>query len=133
MGGHGSLVCFLKNPGMYKSCSAFSPICNPMNCEWGKKAFTGYLGANKSDWEKYDATMLMLNNSPPEDKPEILIEQGANDNFLADQLNPDAFVKACEKQGYPLKYRCHDGYDHSYYFISSFVEEHISHHAAFLK
>lgn len=131
MGGHGALICALKNPGMYKSVSAFAPICNPMNCPWGKKGFSGYLGADQEAWKDYDATELVARyQGPPLD---ILIDQGKDDGFYKDQqLLPENFVKACAANQMPVALRVQDGYDHSYYFIASYVDEHIAHHARFL-
>ena len=132
MGGHGALVCFLKNPGLYTSVSAFAPICNPSNCPWGTKAFTGYLGTNQSTWKKWDSTELVKNYSGPS-KSYILIDQGKDDNFLTqNQLLPQAFVDACRESNVPVVLRMQEGYDHSYYFISSFIGDHIKHHAEIL-
>eukprot|EP00744_Colponema_vietnamica_P016587 GILI01023273.1.p1 GENE.GILI01023273.1~~GILI01023273.1.p1 ORF type:complete len:280 (+),score=90.05 GILI01023273.1:91-930(+) len=131
MGGHGALICALKNPGKYKSVSAFAPICNPVNCPWGVKAFTGYLGDNKDLWKQYDATELVRAYKGP--SLNILVDQGAADKFLEGQLMPQALSKACEEAAQPLALRLQEGYDHSYWFISTFVEDHIAHHAQFLK
>ncbi|XP_072902271.1 S-formylglutathione hydrolase isoform X1 [Hemitrygon akajei] len=131
MGGHGALVCALKNPGKYKSVSALSPICNPVQCPWGQKAFTGYLGSDKSKWEMYDATCLVKSYSGP--LLDILIDQGKNDQFLAaGQLLPDNFIKVCTEKKIPVVFRLQEGYDHSYYFIASFIRDHIKHHAKYL-
>jgi len=132
MGGHGALICALKNPGIYKSVSAFAPICNPVNCPWGQKAFTGYLGPDKSTWQEYDATELVKKYSGP--SLNILIDQGSADNFLPQkQLLPEAFEEAARGvSGVSLSLRMQEGYDHSYYFISTFIEDHIEHHAALL-
>ncbi|XP_050722923.1 S-formylglutathione hydrolase-like isoform X2 [Eriocheir sinensis] len=133
MGGHGALICAFKNPGMYKSVSAFSPICNPINCPWGVKAFSGYLGAeNKEAWKEYDACELVKKyNGPP---LEILVDQGKADNFLTQgQLLPDALVTGCAATGVPIIMRMQEDYDHSYYFIASFMGDHFDHHAKFLK
>lgn len=131
MGGHGALICSLKNPGLYRSASAFSPICNPCACPWGTKAFTGYLGANKGDWRQYDATELVkAYKGPP---LFFLIDQGKADQFLQEQLHPHNFVEACRSNGVPVVLRMQEGYDHSYYFISTFIGEHIAHHAKALK
>jgi len=128
MGGHGALICFLKNPGQYKSVSAFAPICNPMECAWGQKAFSGYLGDNKDDWKAYDTCELLKSyNGPPF---EILADQGKADSFLpAGQLLPDNLVAACASAKVPVIMRMQDGYDHSYYFIATFMEDHMNHHA----
>ena len=129
MGGHGALICALKNPGKYKSVSAFAPICNPMNCPWGQKAFSGYLGSDRESWKAWDATELVKNfKGPP--MSYIMIEQGKNDEFLTKgQLLPENFVAACRDANMPVLLRNQEGYDHSYYFISSFMGEHIRHHA----
>jgi S-formylglutathione hydrolase len=129
MGGHGALICALKNPHQYQSVSAFAPIVAPMHCPWGEKAFTNYLGTDKETWRNYDASELVLTanyNCP------ILIDQGTTDQFLAKQLLPKILEAACQKVGQPLNLRYQDGYDHSYYFISTFIEDHIRHHAAAL-
>ncbi|XP_029186882.2 S-formylglutathione hydrolase-like [Acropora millepora] len=131
MGGHGALICFLKNPGLYKSVSAFSPICNPVQCPWGQKALTGYLGSDKETWKEYDATELVKNYDGP--IPDILIDQGTDDQFYPSQLLPENFVEACRSKNVPVTLRMQEGYDHSYYFISSFVEDHVKHHARHLK
>ncbi|WOK96019.1 hypothetical protein Cni_G04726 [Canna indica] len=131
MGGHGALTIYLKNLEKYKSVSAFSPIVNPTNCPWGQKAFSNYLGSNKSDWEEYDATLLIgkySNISNP-----ILIDQGEDDKFLHDQLLPKNFEMACKGVNAPLVLRMQPGYDHSYFFISTFIDDHIHHHAKALK
>lgn len=130
MGGHGALTLFMKHPNMYRSVSAFSPICHPTDCPWGKKAFAGYLGDNKDAWKAHDATVLA--ETYKGDKPEILVDQGLADPFLAEQLKPEALEAACERASWPLRVRRHEGYTHSYYFISSFVADHIAHHARFL-
>ncbi len=128
MGGHGALVLALRNPGLFHSVSAFAPICAPSQCAWGKKAFSAYLGPNKQNWLQYDASALMANSRAPFPGG-ILIDQGLADKFLPDQLLPQAFEQACEKAQQPLQLRRHDGYDHGYYFISSFVEDHIRFHS----
>ncbi|KAK4792000.1 hypothetical protein SAY86_022435 [Trapa natans] len=131
MGGHGALTIYLKNLDKYKSVSAFAPIANPINCPWGQKAFTNYLGENRAEWEEYDATCLVskFNNVPAS----ILIDQGEDDKFLKDQLLPGNFQEACKKYNVPLLLRLHPGYDHSYYFISTFIDDHTSHHAQALR
>ena len=128
MGGHGALVLALRNPGLFRSVSSFAPICAPSQCAWGKKAFSGYLGQNEPDWLQYDASSLMENRRTPFPQG-ILIDQGLADKFLADQLFPEVFERACEKAQQPLTLRRHAGYDHGYYFISTFVEDHIRFHA----
>jgi S-formylglutathione hydrolase len=129
MGGHGALTIALKNPQTYKSVSAFSPIVAPMQCPWGQKAFAGYLGDDESAWRQYDATELVQQHQLA---GEILIDQGAADDFLAEQLKPDVFAAACEQSGQALQLRMQPGYDHSYFFIASFIEEHLRFHAAAL-
>lgn len=131
MGGHGALICGLKNPGQYASVSAFSAIAAPSQCAWGQKAFTGYLGTDQKKWATYDATELVKlghrANAP------ILIDQGTDDSFLSQgQLLPDVFAAACEQVGQAVTLRMQPGYDHSYYFIASFIGDHIRHHAAVL-
>ena len=128
MGGHGALVLALRNPGLFRSVSAFAPICAPSQCPWGKKAFSAYLGRNEQDWLQYDASALMANSQTPFPNG-ILIDQGMADKFLPTQLFPEAFEQACEKARQPLQLRSHAGYDHGYYFISSFIEDHIRFHA----
>mmetsp|Transcript_37004 Transcript_37004/g.95943 ORF Transcript_37004/g.95943 Transcript_37004/m.95943 type:complete len:171 (-) Transcript_37004:131-643(-) len=136
MGGHGALVAFLRNPNLFTSVSAFAPICQPSAVPWGQKAFTGYLGHDKDEWKKYDATCLMSSilNKSAELVP-ILIDQGAEDNFLVgkvDQLKPLAFKSACQACEYPIQLNLREGYDHSYFFISTFIAEHIRFHARYL-
>lgn len=129
MGGHGALICALKNPGRYASVSAFAPIANPMECPWGQKAFGGYLGDDRSRWEEWDATMLI---PTARERLPLLIDQGTADEFLESQLNPEALADACEKMHHHINLRMHRGYDHSYFFIASFIDEHLDHHAAAL-
>lgn len=126
MGGHGALVCALRNPQQYRSVSAFAPIAAPMRCPWGQKAFRGYLGANQATWEEYDASVLTARRgySGP-----ILVDQGSADKFLAEQLYPDVFAESCRKSRTHLTLRMHPGYDHGYYFISTFIADHMHHHA----
>jgi S-formylglutathione hydrolase len=126
MGGHGALVCALKNPGKYKSVSAFAPIAHPIACPWGHKAFTGYLGEDRAAWTAYDATELVRR---AQEKLPLLVDQGSADQFLETQLNPEAFSAACAEAGHPLELRMQPGYDHGYYFISTFMADHIEHHA----
>lgn len=134
MGGHGALICALKNPGLYKTVSAFAPISNPIKCKWGKKAFSGYLGGdeNNSSWMEWDATELAKKyNGPPLD---ILIDQGKEDTFLKEgQLLPENLLTAAKDVGLPLILRFQEGYDHSYFFITTFIEDHIKHHVKYLK
>lgn len=125
MGGHGALVCALRNPQKFKSVSAFSPIVAPMQCPWGIKAFTGYLGEDKENWCQYDASELVKQYKY---QGNILIDQGTDDKFIQEQLKPELFEQACQEVNQSLTLRYQDGYDHSYYFISSFVEDHIKHH-----
>jgi S-formylglutathione hydrolase len=129
MGGHGALTIALRNPERYQSVSAFSPINNPINCPWGQKAFTAYLGKDTSTWRQYDASLLMreANQHVP-----ALVDQGEADDFLAEQLKPETLEAAASSNNYPLELRCHEGYDHSYYFISSFIEDHLRFHASYL-
>ncbi|MGB1466910.1 MAG: S-formylglutathione hydrolase [Alcanivorax nanhaiticus] len=129
MGGHGALVLALRNPAKFRSVSAFSPISNPVNCPWGEKAFSAYLGDDKSAWEAYDASLLM--RAAQEQVP-ALVDQGEADNFLEEQLKPEALEAAAVASAYPLELRRHEGYDHSYYFIASFIEEHLRFHAGYL-
>jgi S-formylglutathione hydrolase len=129
MGGHGALVCALRNPDRYRSVSAFAPIAAPMQCPWGQKAFSNYLGSDHSDWQNYDASELVR---VAKFHSSILIDQGTNDQFLTTQLLPDVFKKACEDVDQPLTLRLQPGYDHSYYFIATFIEDHIRHHATAL-
>lgn len=129
MGGHGAITLHLKNPDIYKTCSAFSPITNPSNVPWGQKAFKGYLGDDTDSWKAYDATDL-VKASPS--KANILIDLGTGDNFLTEQLRPESFLAACETSGQSVSLRWQDDYDHSYYFIASFIEDHLRHHAAAL-
>jgi S-formylglutathione hydrolase len=129
MGGHGALTIGLKNQSQYQSISAFSPITNPMQCPWGEKAFTAYLGKNKEDWKKYDACELMSLggvNLP------ILIDQGDADQFLVEQLKPENLQAVAKRTNSNLTLRMQEGYDHSYYFISSFIEEHLKFHDQYL-
>lgn len=131
MGGHGALTIFLKNQDKYKSASAFAPIANPINCLWGQKAFSNYLGSNKSDWEVYDATCLIAKYN--KFSTPILIDQGEGDKFLKDQLLPHRFEEACKSVDAPVVLRIQPGYDHSYYFIATFIDDHIRHHVRALK
>ena len=129
MGGHGALICALKNPGRYRSVSAFSPIVAPSQVPWGRKAFAAYLGEDESAWRAWDASALIAQTT---EKLPLLIDQGEADEFLATQLRPELLREACDRAGHPLTLRLHAGYDHSYYFIASFIGEHIAHHAAAL-
>jgi len=132
MGGHGALVCGLRNPDKFRSISAFAPIAAPMQCPWGEKAFSNYLGSDRSVWAAYDASELVKTSANPERL--ILIDQGTADPFLEqNQLLPDVFDAACQQARQPLTLRMQPGYDHGYYFISSFMGDHIQHHATLLK
>jgi S-formylglutathione hydrolase len=127
MGGHGALTIALKNPDYYKSVSAFAPISSPMRCPWGEKALTGYLGADRSAWRQYDATALIEERGwrgPP-----LLVDQGDSDSFLETQLKPELLQEACRRAGVGLELRLQAGYDHSYFFISSFIEDHLRFHS----
>lgn len=130
MGGHGALVCALRNPGMYRSVSAFSPICNPVAVPWGEKAFSNYLGADREGWASWDASLLL---EGAEERLPLLVDQGTDDNFLQSQLHPEALSDAAAKVNHPLTLRMQEGYDHSYYFIATFIEDHLRHHAAALR
>jgi S-formylglutathione hydrolase len=129
MGGHGALVCALRNPGSYQSLSAFAPIAAPSRCPWGTKAFSGYLGGDRKAWAEYDASELIARQAFP---GRILVDQGTADPFLREQLLPEAFETAAREAGQELELRRHPGYDHGYFFIASFVEDHLRHHAAAL-
>ncbi|WP_019557842.1 S-formylglutathione hydrolase [Thiomicrorhabdus arctica] len=131
MGGHGALICALKNPGAYQSVSAFSPICHPIECAWGQGCFTAYLGENQKSWQAYDAVALIEAGASLAD---ILIDQGTDDEFLtAGQLLPEALETACQNARIPLQLRRQAGYDHSYHFIASFIGEHMAYHAKALR
>ena len=126
MGGHGALTLALKHPGRFRSVSAFSPICAPSQCPWGEKAFTNYLGENRKVWKKHDANELIQTATL---EIPMLIDQGGDDPFLEKELNFELFLKTCEKRNQKLTARLQNGYDHSYYFIATFMEDHIQHHA----
>ena len=129
MGGHGAISLALKHPGMYRSVSAFSPICAPASCPWGRKAFYAYLGSDESRWKQYDSCELIREGAP---QIPLLVDQGAADPFLEEQLRPELLLAACEEVGFPLTYREQMGYDHSYFFIASFIEDHLRFHAKYL-
>ena len=134
MGGHGALTLALRHPGRFKSVSAFAPIANPVNCAWGQKAFAGYLGDDKAEWSQHDASELMAAQQQAPYPTGILVDQGQADKFLIEkQLLPEAFEAACAKVGQPLNLRRHAGYDHGYYFIQSFIDDHLRHHAQQLR
>lgn len=126
MGGHGALTIALRNPDRYKSVSAFSPIVSPTNCPWGKKALGRYLGLDKAAWRQYDACALIEDGARVTD---ILVDQGTSDNFLEEQLKPQLLAAACTKADIPLTLNLREGYDHSYYFISTFMADHLRWHA----
>ena len=130
MGGHGALVCALRNPQQYRSVSAFAPIVAPMQCPWGTKAFSGYLGEDRTRWQQYDASELVAAKRYAHP---ILIDQGTADKFLSEQLKPELFEAACRQSGTQLRLRRQEGYDHGYYFISTFIEDHLRHHAEALR
>ncbi|WP_424993569.1 S-formylglutathione hydrolase [Oceaniradius stylonematis] len=130
MGGHGALTLHLKHPERYRSVSAFAPIVAPSKVPWGQKAFAAYLGADRSAWQAYDATELVARQRS---KAHILIDQGAADQFLAEQLRRELFAEACRHAGQQLTFNMRDGYDHSYYFVGTFLGEHFAHHASVLK
>jgi len=131
MGGHGALICALRNPGLYKSVSTFAPISNPTKCPWGEKAFTGYLGENRELWKEWDATELVGQYKGP--PLEIFIDQGTDDQFLKqNQLLPQNLVDACSEAGITCIYKEREQYDHSYFYIASFVGEHFAYHAKHL-
>ena len=130
MGGHGALTIALKNPGFYKTVSAFAPISSPLRCPWGEKALGGYLGNDRAQWREYDATALIADrgwNGPP-----LLVDQGTKDQFLQTQLKPELLAQACAQAGVALNLRMQEGYDHSYFFIATFIEDHLRFHAGYL-
>lgn len=130
MGGHGALTLSLRDPGKYKATSAFAPIVSPLNCPWGEKALGGYLGPDRELWAEYDACALIAGGAR---LPDLLVDQGEADNFLAEQLKTHLLVEACEAAGQKATIRMQPGYDHSYYFISTFMADHLAWHAARLK
>jgi len=130
MGGHGALTIALRNPGTYRSVSAFSPIVSPLNCPWGEKALGGYIGADKAAWREYDAVALIEDGAR---LPGLLVDQGTADNFLEEQLKTHLLDRACQNADMPAEIRLQEGYDHSYYFISTFLAEHVAWHAERLK
>lgn len=125
MGGHGALTIALRNPGRFRSVSAFSPIVSPLHCPWGEKALTGYLGTDRASWREYDACALIENGAR---LPHLLVDQGTADGFLEEQLKTHLLADACEKAGQPATIRMNEGYDHSYYFISTFMADHVAWH-----
>lgn len=130
MGGHGALTISLRNPGRFRSTSAFAPIVSPLNCPWGEKALGGYLGQDRAQWRAYDSVALIADGAR---LPDLLVDQGSDDNFLETQLKTHLLVEQCEAVGQPATIRMQPGYDHSYYFISSFMGEHLAWHADRLK
>ncbi len=126
MGGHGALTIALRNPERFKAVSAFAPIVSPLNCPWGDKALTGYVGSDRATWREYDACALIEDGARV---PDILVDQGTADGFLEGQLKPELLDAACKSAGQPLTLRMQEGYDHSYYFISSFMADHLKWHA----
>ena len=131
MGGHGALTLGLRNPQIYRSISAFAPISNPSNCPWGQKALGNYLGSGRSAWRQYDATEIIRDLAEPP-AGRILVDQGLADQFLEQELNIDRLETVCREKGVDLELRRHEGYDHGYYFIASFIADHLRHHAAML-
>jgi len=130
MGGHGALTIGLKNPDRYRSVSAFAPICSPMRCPWGEKALSGYLGSDKRAWRSYDAAALVEDcgwSGPP-----LVVDQGTKDPFLERELKPELLSEACRRREIPLELRMREGYDHSYFFIATFIEDHLHFHARHL-
>jgi S-formylglutathione hydrolase len=130
MGGHGAITIALRNPGRFKAVSAFAPIASPLNCPWGEKALTGYLGPDRAKWREYDAVALIEDGARV---PEILVDQGEADAFLSEQLRPGLLRGACEDADIDLTLRMQPGYDHSYYFISTFMTDHLRWHAERLR
>jgi S-formylglutathione hydrolase len=129
MGGHGALTLALRHPGRFRSVSAFAPICAPAEVPWGQKALRGYLGEDAQAWSRHDAVRLIESGARA---PRLLVDQGLDDQFLASQLRPERLEQACSAAGQPLELRRHAGYDHGYFFIQSFMEDHIAHHASSL-
>nr|WP_301334736.1 S-formylglutathione hydrolase [Variovorax dokdonensis] len=132
MGGHGALTLALRHPGRFRSLSAFAPISAPTQCPWGEKAFTGYLGPDRDAWAAHDASALMCSQESAPYPSGILVDQGLADKFLAEQLHPEQFEAACRQVGQALTLRRHEGYDHGYFFIQSFMADHLAHHARVL-
>jgi len=129
MGGHGAITIALRHPGRFRAVSAFAPIASPINCPWGQKALGGYIGPDQAAWRTYDSCALIEDGHR---LPSLLVDQGLADNFLATQLKPELLEAACAKAGINLTLRRQAGYDHSYYFIASFIEDHLRYHAAAL-
>jgi len=133
MGGHGALTLALRHPDLFRSVSAFAPICSPTRCPWGEKAFTAYLGADRSVWAAHDAALLLASGATRGRFDDILIDQGDADNFLSDQLKPELLVEAAKSVGQKISLRMQPGYDHSYFFMASFIADHVAFHAQRLK
>ncbi|MCH8202949.1 MAG: S-formylglutathione hydrolase [Proteobacteria bacterium] len=133
MGGHGALTLGLRHPDLYKSISAFAPVCAPLQGPWGQKAFSNYLGEDQSHWAEHDASRIMARVPEAALRPTILVDQGLADEYLERELHPERLEAAAEESGYPLQLRRHEGYDHGYYFIQSFIDDHLAHHAAILR
>lgn len=132
MGGHGALTIAVKNPALYRSVSAFAPIAAPMRCPWGEKALPRYLGPDRAAWRTYDASALLADMNDGPQRPPLLVDVGLADQFLATQLNIEALEQACVAAGQRLTLRRHAGYDHGYYFVSTFMADHLRHHASIL-
>jgi S-formylglutathione hydrolase len=132
MGGHGALTLALRHPSLFRSVSAFAPVCAPTQCPWGRKAFTGYLGVDTEGWHDHDASSLMQRQRAVPYPEGILVDQGLEDKFLAEQLHPHLFEAACRAAGQPLTLRRNIGYDHGYYFVQSFMADHLKHHQRLL-
>lgn len=133
MGGHGALTLALRHPDLFRSVSAFAPIASPTRCPWGEKAFTAYLGADRAEWAKHDAALLIEGGAAAGAYDDILVDQGDADSFLADQLKPELLQAAADKAGQGLTLRLQPGYDHSYFFMASFIDDHVAFHAKRLK
>jgi S-formylglutathione hydrolase len=130
MGGHGALIAALRNPGLYRSVSAFAPICNPVDCSWGKGCLEAYLGEDRESWKQWDATELIRSGAAP---VPLFIDQGTADEFLDEQLHPAVLEQTCRQRNFPVTLRLQEGYDHSYHFIASFIGEHLRYHAQHLQ
>ncbi|MBM3618862.1 MAG: S-formylglutathione hydrolase [Alphaproteobacteria bacterium] len=133
MGGHGALVLHLRNPGMFRSVSVFAPISSPIRSQWGEKAFRAYLGDDQSAWAKYDATELLKDYKVRPNEPTLLVDQGTADKFFDTSLKPYALAEACGEADFPLELRLQEGYDHGYFFIQTFIDDHLRHHAEYLR
>lgn len=133
VGGHGALTIWARHPQLYRSVSAFAPVCAASQCPWGQKAFTGYLGSDRAQWAQYDAADLIGRLDDGDRRAPLLVDQGLDDPFLGQQLMPEALEAACAAAGLRMDLRRHAGYDHGYYFIATFMEDHLRHHAAILE